>query len=84
MNQPLKTSDSKFKIRLLIVFGAIVLVLLITNPTLKDFQESGHNYNSSTYTLREANYLLFSKYRCERHGGGKTYWGVLKNFYETD
>ncbi|HWZ15413.1 MAG TPA: hypothetical protein VNW95_09265 [Mucilaginibacter sp.] len=68
-----------------IAIVVLLLLLVITNPTLTDFKEAskplmsigGINLNTK-YCFRKSNYLLFSEY--ENADG--TYLGLLKNFYK--
>ena len=61
----------------------ILLLLLIVNPTLKDFEEylgtSARESRFVTPTFKKtSNFLLFSTYQCNNH----KYIGVFKNFIE--
>lgn len=58
----------------------IIVILVITNPTLKNFKEFnpiGFNDEQGDYR-RSKNYLIFSIYE----KANKKYLGILKNFFE--
>lgn len=58
----------------LIGLGGFILILALTNPSLKDFKEHGH----TDQPLRESNFLIFSIYSDVE--GYNKYLGILKNF----
>lgn len=64
--------------RMRIVVGILLLVLLITNPSFKEFEESGH-LGEEHQVRRETNYLLFSVYYC--YAEDNEYFAILKNFF---
>jgi len=75
-----KTSKT-FRFRTIIGLVGIIAILSLTNPTLKDFKESGHDhvihpseyYNGEddeapprSFVYSKSNYLLFSVYVCSK------------------
>jgi hypothetical protein len=64
------------KKKVLYVLGAILLVLIITNPTLKDYKDFKGS-NGDFHPRRISNFFVCSVYV----GAGK-YLGVLGNFYK--
>jgi hypothetical protein len=74
-----------FKMKKIYYLYIGVFILIITNPTLKDFREgtfpniavSGKNVNN-TLSFRKADFILFSEYQ----NIDGTYIGVLKNFFK--
>ena len=64
---------------------SIIVILILTNPTLKDYKEylpTEIGISSKYYTVgRKTNYLIFSIYRSERRGKIKHHIGICKNFY---
>lgn len=67
--------------RLLIVLAIAVGVLIVLNPSKKDFDDYvGVNSRYKPVTRRVNNYLIFSIY--EQYPGGARYVGVISNFYQ--
>jgi hypothetical protein len=73
---------------ILYVFGVVLLILIITNPSLKDFME---NQSNETYMglSREHNFFLWSIYVSSGYNPeGTTYYGkylgILGNFIMID
>jgi hypothetical protein len=63
------------------ILSGALLLLIITNPTYKDFKESEIQFRSeSQYKLH--NYYIFSTYRAFYRRGLTDYFGVLGNFFE--
>lgn len=60
--------------------GAIILIFIITNPSLKSFNEfqgDGRNYNQK----RISNWGVFSVYE---NTNGNKYLGIFMNFFPMD
>jgi len=83
----------KIKRVTLIIIGAVLLFLIITNPSMKRFRE----FNDSSYTQRRvSNYIIFSVYETtiDRYIGGSgtnqyvgitdKYVGIAYNFFKID
>jgi len=66
---------------LLLIAGAIILVLALTNPGMKRFKESSTSDMGDEQ--RVSDYLIFSIYQRGEHSPDNTvkYIGVLLNFY---
>lgn len=67
-----KSKTKTFSLRSKFILGGILSLMIITNPTLNDFKDSGHK------GVRKWNFLIFSIYA----QSGSTYIGVLKNIFE--
>lgn len=76
----------KKKNKVITVLAVVLFVFLFTNPTLKDFKDSGHEVSR-----REWNFLFFSIYKetIAKESPGHivysvdvTYFAILKNFFE--
>lgn len=64
---------------LLIVLGAILLLLIITNPGIKRFKDF-KGETSYRGLKRTSNWLILSFYE---DSNGNTYLGMVLNFFET-
>ena len=63
----------------LITIGCIVILLAITNPSVKQFKE----YLGGTHSVRRTtNWIIFSSYEAldKQH----VYFAIFNNFFETD
>ncbi len=63
--------------RILIVFAVILLLLIITNPSVKRFKDFIGS-NSSKGLRRTSNWVLFSYYK---DNTDDKYFGILLNFF---
>ena len=69
---------------------AIILLLVLTNPTMRDFKENQGIVNDvmtyTTQTNKESNFLLFSVFATNHylnnHDVRVKYIGILKNFWK--
>lgn len=76
--------------KIILISLGIVLLMAITNPSLKSFIEN-YNYDSENCAKHE-NYFIFSFYtytydqvgNTNHYHGLKTYIGILGNFFEWD
>lgn len=57
---------------------SLVVLLLITNPSLRDFKDNGHG----GYCHQESNWLIFSFFTSHGDTWDETYVGVCKNFFQ--
>src|ERR1700750_3265887 len=63
----------------LYVIGAIILILIITNPSVKAFKDYlGHGNEGGL--SRQANFFIFSIYL--NWGNSAEYFGIAGNFYQ--
>lgn len=76
----------KFFKYLLITLSCIIVILVITNPSIKTFKEfSG---NTDTMITRESNFLIFSIFAekeyatDEKYGSKKYFLGIALNFFK--
>lgn len=58
---------------------AIVVLLIVTNPSLRDFKDNGHPSSQKTINL-----LVFSFFIEKFSDGDNTYLGICKNFIQVD
>lgn len=63
-----------------IVVGVIVLILIITNPTPKEFKEYMGYPDNSLSIKRAYNFIIFSIYT-DKKDFDKHYLAVFKNFF---
>lgn len=82
----------------LIGIGAILLILIITNPSNESYTQylrangcrldETKEYHVQPYWGRESNYFIFSKYKYndgyDVSRGRKEHFGILGNFYELE
>jgi hypothetical protein len=65
--------------KILIGLGIAIVILMISNPSLKEFKEYSplQSYNAK----RTRNWIIFSIYE---NNNGKRYFGIFKNFFELE
>lgn len=73
----------KLPAKIWIVTGCILLLLIILNPSRKDFEEY-LGRNTYTYLKKSNNWLLFSIYEDDNQDVPDKYMGVLSNFIKLD
>ncbi len=85
MNQIIQINQMIIKNKKISIVIAVLLLLIITNPSIDEFRSYQHvaPTNYRTYMGRDINFLIFSIYSGDLDGNRENkYLGILGNFFK--